>query len=603
VQGEIGWGIIGCGDVVARKSGAALGAVAGSRLVAVMRRDPERLRAAAARLGAPVATTAAAELIAHPDVSAVYIATPPQHHLEYALAVAAAGKACLVEKPAGRSDVELARMVEAFDDAGAPLYVSYYRRYLSRFRAVKAVLDSGDLGALVAVQYTLAKPPRPDTWRLSAASGGGHFYDLAGHVLDLFDDWFGPLELTGSSARNVLPAHDTEDVVAITFQTESGLIGSANWNFAASAACDELVIEGMHGRLRLAAMSTSGPIHIEKQAGVAARRASTIAARAVGLVRAQIGLADRHRVRFRRDDGTHVPMMRAIVPEIAAAQRGEAAPASPTAALRTARIANRALEKYYGGRGDAFWAHPERFASLRTRASRRTARPSPYRLSEAEIARFDEQGFLGPFRCEAPWQGIDIPVKKGRNQHLDEPAVFEICTHPSVVHRAAQLLRRPQVALFKSRFVVKVAGHNAEVAWHQDVGPTNGGYYPDGTPVPSVTAWMALDRVTAANGAVKVLPGSHKQLVGEFDKRIRAELLEKGEIDAQRIASAVTFELEPGEFYLFHSWLLHGSDASNTPGRRAGLNMRYVAAGDEYDEFEYINLDCAASVHAAVGPQ
>jgi len=128
----IGWGIIGCGDVVLRKSGAALSAAPGGRLVAIMRRDPVKLREAAQRLKAPVATTDAAEVIAHPEVDAVYIATPPQDQLGYALAVARAGKACLVEKPAGRSDRELEQMMQAFAQAGAPLYVSYYRRHLAR---------------------------------------------------------------------------------------------------------------------------------------------------------------------------------------------------------------------------------------------------------------------------------------------------------------------------------------------------------------------------------------------------------------------------------------------------------------------------------------
>ena len=53
----------------------------------------------------------------------------------------------------------------------------------------------------------------------------------------------------------------------------------------------------------------------------------------------------------------------------------------------------------------------------------------------------------------------------------------------------------------------------------------------------------------------------------------------------------VSLTLEPGEFYLFHSWLLHGSEANRSKGRRAGVNMRYAAVGDEYEEqFEYIPL-------------
>jgi len=585
----IGWGVIGCGDVVMRKSGAALSAAPGSRLVAIMRRDAAKLAEAARRLKAPVATTNAAEVIDHPEVGAVYIATPPQYQLGYALAVARAGKACLVEKPAGRSDRELEQMMQAFAKAGAPLYVSYYRRHLARSAEIREILRSGRLGPLVSVDYRLAKVPREAGWRDLVQSGGGRFHDLAGHVLDLFDDWFGPLELTGSSAGNVLAGHETEDAVALSFRAADGLVGAASWDFAATEARDELVIEGLRGSLRLGAMSTKGPAVLTVKPPSEAV-VTSFGARLLTRLRGRHPVRKREHLRFTREEVVHLPLVRSIVEDL----RGGAAPASPTAALRSARLVNQALERYYGGRADDFWNHPERYDNARVRASRRTAQGAGYDLSPEDLARFDEQGYLGPFRCEGDWRRIAVPLKKRRDVHLRDPSVFEVCTHPSVVRRAAQLLRLPRVALFKTRFHVKVPGRNEEVPWHQDVGAKNGGYYPDGRPVPSVTCWMALDRVNAENGAVQVLPGSHRRLVGEYRKNFHAGLLEKGDLSAQDLTSAVTFNLEPGEFYLFHSWLIHGSAPSSIAVRRAGLNMRYIAPVDCYEaECQYIPLDCA----------
>ncbi|MGH7292595.1 MAG: hypothetical protein ACREJT_15355, partial [Myxococcota bacterium] len=71
-------------------------------------------------------------------------------------------------------------------------------------------------------------------------------------------------------------------------------------------------------------------------------------------------------------------------------------------------------------------------------------------------------------------------------------------------------------------------------------------------------------------------------------------LLEKGALRAEDLATAVTLSLEPGEFYLFHSWLIHGSAPSSIAVRRAGLNMRYIAPADRYEpDCQYIPLDCA----------
>jgi predicted dehydrogenase len=595
-RAEIGWGIIGCGDVVLRKSGPALATAPGSRIAAVMRRDPAKLREAAGLLRAPFATTDAAELIARPEVNAVYIAAPPQHHLEYALAVARAGKACLVEKPAGRSDRELEQMMRAFAQAGVPLYVSYYRRFLARSAAVREVLRSGRLGPLVSVDYRLAKTPREAGWRLSAQSGGGLFHDLAGHVLDLFDDWFGPLELTGASAGNVLAAHETEDAVSLSFRGADGLVGAASWDFAAAEARDELVIEGLRGSLRLGAMSTSGPVLLSvKPASEAVVK--SLGARLIDRLQGRGRKAPRREhLRFAKDEIAHLPLVRKICEDL----RAGGAPASPAAALRSARLVNQALDRFYGGRADDFWNHPERFDNARARASRRNAGEAGYRLSPEELARFDEQGYLGPFRCDADWRRIAVPLKKRRDVHLRDPSVFDVCTHPSVVRRAAQLLRLPRVALFKSRFHVKLPGKNEEVPWHQDVGAKNGGYYPDGRPVPSVTCWMALDRVSAENGAVQVLPGSHKRLIGDFRKNFHAELLKTRALTKEDLAAAVTLNLEPGEFYFFHSWLVHGSAPSSIAVRRAGLNMRYVAPDDRYEpECLYIPLDCSRQAKAA----
>jgi predicted dehydrogenase len=246
---DIGWGIIGCGDVADRKAGPAFNDIPGSRLVVVMRRDADAAAAFAAKHGAVVSTTSANDVIDHPDVDIVYVATPPGNHLEYALAVAAGGKACLVEKPAGRSLEELREMRTAFQSAGLPLYVSYYRRHLPRFLKVKEIVDSGELGEISTLTYLMSKPAKSKAWKLDVAnSGGGHFYDLSGHMLDLFESWFGPLNLAGGAVRNVLPEHVAEDTVSISFSTDSGIVGSAHWNFAASHSRDELVIEGTRGR-------------------------------------------------------------------------------------------------------------------------------------------------------------------------------------------------------------------------------------------------------------------------------------------------------------------------------------------------------------------
>ena len=155
----VNWGIIGLGDVTAVKSGPPFYKCDGSRLVAVMRRTPGAAKAWA-RSNVPGGKCLGYEdldaFLAHPDLDAVYVATPPGGHLETALRVAAAGKHCYIEKPVGRSASETAAIVEAFASRDLKLFTAYVSRAYERTVAVRALLADGTLGDRVtAVSYTL----------------------------------------------------------------------------------------------------------------------------------------------------------------------------------------------------------------------------------------------------------------------------------------------------------------------------------------------------------------------------------------------------------------------------------------------------------------
>ena len=117
----IRWGIIGCGNVTEVKSGPGLQKATNSTLVAVMRRNGALAQDYAARHNVPKWYTDAQALIDDPAVDAVYIATPPNAHKEYTLAVAKAGKPVYVEKPMALSLDECRAMARAANQAGTVL--------------------------------------------------------------------------------------------------------------------------------------------------------------------------------------------------------------------------------------------------------------------------------------------------------------------------------------------------------------------------------------------------------------------------------------------------------------------------------------------------
>jgi len=245
---EIGWGIIGAGDVCEVKSGPAFNLAKHSRLVAVMRRNEEKARDFAQRHQVPKWYDDADKLIRDPEINAVYIATPPDSHAEYTLKIAEAGKPVYVEKPMARNYKECISMVKACEQAAVPLFVAYYRRMLPNFLKIKELVDGGTIGDIRLVDVKLFKTAAPDivgasnaedNWRIfPEIAGGGYFYDLASHQLDFLDYLFGPIVEACGFARNQAGLYPAEDIVTGSFRFENGILGQGTWCFTTSEMSD-----------------------------------------------------------------------------------------------------------------------------------------------------------------------------------------------------------------------------------------------------------------------------------------------------------------------------------------------------------------------------
>ena len=257
---EVRWGVVGVGKVCELKSAPAMNTIPHSKLVAVMRRDAAKAEDYAFRHEIPKWYSKATDLIQDPEVNAIYIATPPHVHLELTQLAAAAGKPVYVEKPMGRTYEECIQMVDACSLAGVPLFVAYYRRKLPHFVKIKELLDAGEIGAVRTVHINLKQVLTPNlvdqtetNWRvIPEIAGGGYFYDLASHQLDLLDFFFGKITHAAGFSTNQAQAYPAEDLVTGSFVFKNGVMGTGNWCFTTSSASeiDEIVIDGSKGQIR-----------------------------------------------------------------------------------------------------------------------------------------------------------------------------------------------------------------------------------------------------------------------------------------------------------------------------------------------------------------
>jgi 1,5-anhydro-D-fructose reductase (1,5-anhydro-D-mannitol-forming) len=273
---EIKWGFIGCGVVTEKKSGPAFNIVPGSMIEAVMSRDAEKARSYAERHRINKWYTDPQELVDDPDVNAIYIATPPSSHATFAIMAMKAGKPVYVEKPMAASYEDCARINRISKQTGVPCFVAYYRRYLPYFIKVKELIKNGTIGNILNVQIRFAVPPRDLDynrqnlpWRVQPdIAGGGYFYDLAPHQLDLLQELFGPITEARGMCANRGSLYETEDSVSACFRFPDGLPGSGSWCFVAYESAKEDCIEiiGDKGQINFSVFNYD-PIELHTERG------------------------------------------------------------------------------------------------------------------------------------------------------------------------------------------------------------------------------------------------------------------------------------------------------------------------------------------------
>ena len=207
-------------------------------------------------------------------------------------------------------------------------------------------------------------------------------------------------------------------------------------------------------------------------------------------------------------------------------------------------------------------------------------------LTEAAIRQYQEQGYFAPIRImprteadalrarlEAFEVGAGILAGPLRHKsHLLFTWLNDLVRHPAILDAVEDVIG-PNILCWGSSFFIKEPRHPGFVSWHQD------STYWGLDPADVVTAWVALTDSTPANGAMRVIPGTHKLDQVPHQDTFRPEnLLSRGqevmvEVDERE---AAMLPLAAGEMSLHHVRLIHGSDPNPSALRRIGFAIRYI---------------------------
>lgn len=244
-------GVIGAGGIAYRRTIPGMLKAKNCQLVAVM--DVANIERIAGELGVK-GYASEAELLADPEVQAVYIASPVSCHLPQIKAAAAAGKHILCEKPLALNLAQTEEAVAICQQAGVALQEGYMMKFHGAHAKIKELIDAGQLGKIVYMRAQLScwYPQMPGAWRQNRASGGGgSMIDMATHLFDLMQFFAGPVKGVTALVSRLVQDYDSEDSSTTLLEFQSGAHGTVDCFFCIpdEASRTRLEVYGSQGAI------------------------------------------------------------------------------------------------------------------------------------------------------------------------------------------------------------------------------------------------------------------------------------------------------------------------------------------------------------------
>ncbi len=249
------WGIIGLGWVSCDFVMPGMRKRPGAQVVACLGSSLEKGKAFAERFQVPKVHASRDEMMADPDVDAVYVATPNATHKEFVLAAARAGKHVLCEKPFAMTVADAREMTQACRQAGVVLRIAHQLRMEEIVIRARDIVRSGRLGRIAALSIERASgmPPRT-TWRRDFHQSGVVF-DVGVHLIDkvhwITGQRFAEVSsFTHPDRRDGVP----DDQITILARLEQNCHAVIRASREIASAENTLIIEGSEATLATSAL-------------------------------------------------------------------------------------------------------------------------------------------------------------------------------------------------------------------------------------------------------------------------------------------------------------------------------------------------------------
>lgn len=216
------------------------------------------------------------------------------------------------------------------------------------------------------------------------------------------------------------------------------------------------------------------------------------------------------------------------------------------------------------------------------------------RLSEAQKTAYHEKGYLIDLPPAFDAAGVQ-QLKHGFQElckllepnetpyeiirwHMTSKWLYDVCANPQILNYVEDLLG-PNFYLWGTGFFAKAPHSDKVVPWHQD------SYYWPLQPHHTVSAWLAFEDADEENGALKVIPGTHRSGLLKHSTSGANENVLKLELDkdSYNASDAISLVLKAGQVSLHDDAMVHGSPANLSDRWRIGLAIRYSSTDVKCD--------------------
>ena len=240
---KVKWGVLGTADIARGQTIPGMMLAEHCERYAVAGRRLEKAESYRDEFGFQKAYGSYDELLADPEVQAVYIPLPNDIHCEWTIKALKAKKHVLCEKPLALCEAQVKEMFAAAEENGVLLMEAFAYLHSPFVKAVKAELDAGTIGDILYFESEFIAGRRPDTdIRLKKETGGGAFYDLGCYPLSM------AMWMLGKEPDEVRAAAQFSEKKIDLFTSALLLYGNG---MVANLDCGMLLPEGRLDRFRI----------------------------------------------------------------------------------------------------------------------------------------------------------------------------------------------------------------------------------------------------------------------------------------------------------------------------------------------------------------